>query len=388
MSLVQYKIKNPLFSLKKINTWLKSSYGLWTKRIILWTVFTYFVRYFVVENFYKDNAEATIWLSIGQVVQTICLYYIFGHYVFPKYVYSFRLAQFLLWFFLINLIIYLSNYLLFWYLQQINTGIRIERDWTRLHEAGILGLFTDGSLAFWSFGYSSTFAILFLPILAIKDIILLRTKNLILEKDKLMLELTFLKAQVNPHFLFNTLNAIYSDVFDTNEKAADLILRLSELMRYNLYETDQPKIALDKELDYVRNYLDLERNRFSDQYVVIDYEQSGQPGQYQIAPLLLIVFVENAFKHGIKGAIEPAYVQVGAEVTADQIVFRVENSIPYKHPVDKVEKRSGGIGLGNVRRRLDILYNGQYELVIDSNEAVHKVTLKVRVEALSQSIIS
>ena len=322
------------------------------------------------------------WLAVGQVLQTIGIYYVLGYYVFPKYVYHFRIAPFLLWFLLTNFTIYLSNYLLFWYLQQINTGSRIERDWMRLHEAGILGLFTDGSLAFWSFGYSSTFAILFLPIRAVKDIILLRTKNLLLEKDKLISELTFLKSQINPHFLFNTLNSVYADVFDTNEKAADLILRLSELMRYNLYETDLPQIALSKELAYIQNYLDLERNRLSDRYVVIDYEESGQLEQYQIAPLLLITFVENAFKHGLKGTKEPAYVQISADITADEFVFRVENSIPAQRHIIDTKTKSGGVGLDNVRRRLNILYNGQHELVTQSTETTYTIILTIQVEPL------
>lgn len=229
--------------------------------------------------------------------------------------------------------------------------------------------------------------VFFLPILllvfkAFRDLINYQKRIITVERDKFELELDFLKSQVNPHFLFNTLNSVYADVFDTNEKAADLILRLSELMRYNLYETNLPKIALDKELAYIQNYLNLERNRLSDRYVVIDYEQSGQLEQYQIAPLLLIAFVENAFKHGVKGATEPAYVQVSASVTAGQLLFRVENSIPDKLPVGEPDRKSGGVGLNNVRRRLDTLYKDNYELVVTTSEGRYEVTLILQVEVL------
>jgi two-component system, LytTR family, sensor kinase len=227
---------------------------------------------------------------------------------------------------------------------------------------------------------------------AFRDLSSLRLKNLRLEKDKLNLELDFLKAQVNPHFLFNTLNSVYARVFDSDEQAADLVLRLSELMRYNLYESDVARIALDKELSYVQNYLDLERNRLSDQYVVIDYEQSGNPATYQIVPLLLITFVENAFKHGVKGATEPAYVQVSATVTAGQLVFRVENSVPRRHQISAMEpptgliNKSGGIGLGNVRRRLDALYKDRYELITTLTEDTYTVLMTVQVEKAGTTI--
>ncbi|QJD81041.1 sensor histidine kinase [Spirosoma rhododendri] len=190
--------------------------------------------------------------------------------------------------------------------------------------------------------------------------------------------MSFLKAQVNPHFLLNTLNSVYARIFEADQQAADLVLHLSELMRYNLYETDQPRIGLDKELAYIQNYLDLERNRLSGQDVLIDYEQSGEPAHYQIAPLLLIAFVENAFKHGVKGATQPAYVQVRAEVdTAGQFIFAVENSLPSRQPVALGAGRSGGVGLANVRRRLEALYAGHYSLITQADETTYTVTLTI-----------
>lgn len=263
------------------------------------------------------------------------------------------------------------------------------RDWALFEKAGVFGFITDASVSFYSFLWSFPFAIMVLIVRAFRDILNLRLKNLQLEKDKINLELDFLKAQVNPHFLFNTLNSVYARVFDSDEQAADLVLRLSELMRYNLYETDVEKITLDKELSYVQNYLDLERNRLSDQYVVIDYNQNGDPSTYQIAPLLLIAFVENAFKHGVKGATEPAYVQVSATITEGQLVFQVENSVPRKRKTAPVEasaepdRKSGGIGLGNVRRRLEALYKGRYELVVTPAEDSYTTALTIQVEPLN-----
>lgn len=367
---------------EKLSKWLTSDYGIWGRRILLWLLFSYFMRYFVIDIFYKDNKIVTNWLSVSLILQTILLYYFLGYYVFPRFLYSFNFWPFTLWILVCHFIIYESNYLLFYYLQQVNSGPRVERDWGLFYQAYWYGCFSNGTAAFFSFFYSFPFAIILLIMQVVNAIINLRTKNLLLEKDKLNLELDLLRSQVNPHFLFNTLNSVYSRIFDTDENAADLVLRLSELMRYNLYEANSPKIALDKELAYIQNYLDLERNRLADRNVVIDYEQSGRFSAYQITPLLLITFVENAFKHGIKVATEPAYIQVRVYLAEDQLTFQVENSIPDKRTISEPNKKSGGIGLDNVRRRLDTLYNGHYELAVRSTNSIYEVTLVIQVEAL------
>lgn len=321
-------------------------------------------------------------------------YYVMGYVILPRYLYNFQPVQLILWSAIVFFCIHISNYLTFYYLHQLSENKPVEvdayvnRNWQRFREAGILGCFTNFRIFLLNIVYSTNVSLLYLLPKTFKDILTIRFRSLRLEKDKLALELTFLKSQLSPHFLFNTLNSVYADVFETNEKAADLILRLSELMRYNLYETDLPKIALDKELAYIQNYLDLERNRLADRYVVIDYEQSGPLEQYQIAPLLLIAFVENAFKHGLKGSTEPAYIQISADVLAGKFVFRVENSLRAKHAVAEAEKKSGGIGLDNVRRRLDILYDGQYELITQATETTYTVTLTIQVDLLPKQSIS
>ena len=356
--------------------------------VILWLT-TIVLASYTIPIATKGYTFATNKLIVTTILQTMAYYYIMGYVILPRYLYHFRPVKLIVWSAIVFFVIHLSNYLIFFYLHQlgeITTEVDeyVNRNWQRFREAGLLGCFTNFRIFLLNIVYSTNVALLYLLPKICKDIITIRFRSLRLEKDKLALELTFLKAQVSPHFLFNTLNSVYADVFDTNEKAADLILRLSELMRYNLYETDLPKITLDKELAYIQNYLDLERNRLADQYLVIDYEQSGPVEQYQIAPLLLITFVENAFKHGVKGATEPAYVQINADIIADQLVFRVENSVPAKRlVVETTEKKSGGIGLSNVRRRLGILYDGQYQLITDKTETTYTVKLTIQVEPLA-----
>ena len=345
---------------------------------------------------FEDNERVGSVASFAALLQAMVLYYSIGHYVFPKFFYKRDYAKLFLILATVFFVIYQVNYLLFHYLDSISNKVRpdgkltyVRKIFRMVQEAGWLGCFTNLQVFLWNLSYNCFLPILLLVIKGFRDIISYQKRLVTAEKDKFAMELSFLKAQVNPHFLFNTLNSVYARVFDSDEQAADLVLRLSELMRYNLYETDVAKIVLDKELGYIQNYLDLERNRLSDQHVIIDYEQSGNPSAYQIAPLLLIAFVENAFKHGVKGAIKPAYVQVSAMVTAGQFVFQVENSMPHRweprvtESLTKSNKKSGGIGLDNVRRRLDALYKGRYELIITPTEDTYTVVLKMQLETVS-----
>ena len=355
----------------------------WVSPTLLWLIYGLVIRYVIVENFYHDRVFVMNWLSVFILIQTILIYYAFGSYILPRYVYKLNIPYFTVHFIACHILLYLSNYLAFYWLSHYPHGERVTRDWHRLQQAGVLGFATNSVASFWSFFYSSPFAIIVLTVKAVRGYGDLRLKNLKLERDRINLELNLLKSQVNPHFLFNTLNSVYSSVFDKDEKAADLILRLAELMRYNLYETDLPRIALDKELAYIQNYLNLERDRLRGQYVVIDYEQEGDPSIYQIAPLLLITFVENAFKHGVKGTTMPAFVQVEVIIETDRLVFRVTNSIPTQKHLSVTAKKSGGLGLINVRQRLEAIYPNQYSLTIKSGVDEYSVELTLQLDTLS-----
>lgn len=344
------------------------------------------IRYLLVEPFYKDTSYVENWVAAGQIVPTIVLYYFFGYYVFPRYLYQLNILAVLGWLVVWHALMYEINYIFFAYLQQINISPKIERDWAIFQRAGLGGFISSAAASLYSFFYTFPIPLFLLGVLAAKEVLVYRTKNLQLERDKLNLELDFLKAQINPHFLFNTLNSVYARIFDADEQAADLVLRLSELMRYNLYEADQPTIALDKELAYIENYLNLERNRLADRHVVIDYQQQGDPAAYQIAPLLLITFVENAFKHGVKGNTTPAYVQVTAEVAEHGVVFTVENSVPPTRSMVEGVPRSGGVGLDNVRRRLEALYAGRYRLNVTATGDTYTVHLMIRLEATNNAV--
>jgi len=185
-----------------------------------------------------------------------------------------------------------------------------------------------------------------------------------LENQRLSAELSFLKSQINPHFLFNSLNSIYSLAYQRSETTPDAILKLSEIMRYMLYECNDNKVALAKELQYLQNYIDLQKIRFGKK-AYIDIKINGQVNQQQIVPLLLIAFIENAFKHGIAND-DASPIQLLIEVDDTHLHFFIQNK---KHNNNR--DNIGGIGLINVKRRLDLLYPGKYKLDIADDDETY-----------------
>ena len=191
-------------------------------------------------------------------------------------------------------------------------------------------------------------------------------------------ELRFLKSQINPHFLFNTLNSLYALTLKKSDKAPDIVIKLSEMMRYMLYECNEPEVPLRKEINYLQNYLDLERLR-QREGIDIRLDIQGQVTNQQIAPLLLIPFLENSFKHGINAAIKAGFVHATLLVKPDAIRFDLENSKGSSMPRSPDAARpSGGIGLVNVRRRLDLLYPDRYALQVKETPATYAVRLDVQ----------
>jgi len=184
-----------------------------------------------------------------------------------------------------------------------------------------------------------------------------------LETEKKDMELQFLKSQLNPHFLFNSLNNIYSLAYQKSDKTADAILKLSEIMRYMIYESNDSWVALSKEIEYVQSYIELQKLRFKDGASVV-LTLNGEIDNQQILPLVLISFVENAFKHGV--ANDPTD-PIRINIIANQKIlhFSITNK---KNNANK--DRVGGVGLNNVERRLQLLYPERYKLNI-VNSATH-----------------
>jgi len=187
-----------------------------------------------------------------------------------------------------------------------------------------------------------------------------------LVSEKRDMELQFLKSQLNPHFLFNSLNNIYSLAYQKSDKTADAILKLSEIMRYMIYESNDSWVSLSKEIDYVQSYIELQKLRFKDG-AAVEFTLNGEIDDQQVVPLILISFVENAFKHGV--ANDPKD-PIRINIIANQKIlhFSVTNK-KNKYNKDVM----GGVGLNNVERRLQLLYPDRYKLNI-VNSATHYTT--------------
>jgi hypothetical protein len=199
--------------------------------------------------------------------------------------------------------------------------------------------------------------------------------RLILEKEQKENELRHLKAQLNPHFLFNTLNNLYGLSVAGSKKLPDLMLKLSELLRYSLYDTNQHYVELQKELHYISNYVELERIRLSEKMDIV-LEISGDLSERFIAPLLLIVFIENSFKHFSAARNQQAFVHISVKVQDDVLHMKAGNSVDPGY-VPKKEVSKGGIGLKNVEQRLDLIYPQKHTLVIRKEPAYFETDLTI-----------
>ncbi|NMH28069.1 sensor histidine kinase [Flavobacterium silvaticum] len=199
-----------------------------------------------------------------------------------------------------------------------------------------------------------------------------------LEKEKVTSELSFLKSQINPHFFFNILNSIYA-LTDTDVTAARAaIYNLSHLMRYVLYDTQNNLTSLQKEVAFVEDYLKLMELRITSNVQVI-FDKPAIVKDVEVAPMLFLPFIENAFKHGIS-SIHPSYIYIGLRQTENTIEIEVRNSLFEEQALNKEE--SNGIGIGNTKRRLDLIYPGRYELDIDKNTAASEFSVSLKLKQL------
>jgi hypothetical protein len=192
------------------------------------------------------------------------------------------------------------------------------------------------------------------------------------ENERLIAELNFLKAQINPHFLFNTLNNLYYLAYTKSENTTEVIAKLSQMMRYMIYDSNHPRVLLTKEIEYMQNYISLERLRLNDQ-IPIQFKIHGSTENIWIAPLIFITFLENAFKHGVSNNNSNAWVKINIQLQDKECIYTVENS---KASTTNNAGKSG-IGLRNVERRLELSYPGQYKIKIEDKPDVYFVQLNI-----------
>jgi sensor histidine kinase YesM len=197
-----------------------------------------------------------------------------------------------------------------------------------------------------------------------------------LAKEKLEAELKFLRSQIHPHFLFNILNSLYALTLKKSEKAPEVVLKLSELLNYMLYDCNAAFVSLNKEINLINDYIDLEKLRYGDK-LKIEFNLKKSKSDNQIAPLLLLPFVENSFKHGVSKKVSDKWIKIDLSINENKLLLKIINS-KNSNQTENDQDYTEGIGLLNVKRRLDLLYEDKHHLEINENETEFEVYLQLQ----------
>jgi len=192
-----------------------------------------------------------------------------------------------------------------------------------------------------------------------------------LKKEKQQTELLHLKSQVNPHFFFNMLNNLYALVDEDSDKAKQLILSLSDLMRYSIYEGEKDLVPLVEEVRYIENYLELHKMRYHKE-IDIQFSNELEDTDIQIMPLIFIILVENAFKHGVEKLRKGAFVHLSLKKENEALLFNIKNNFDPEE-----ETKDEGIGLSNLKRRLELVYPKRHDLTLESSDDIYNATLSL-----------
>ena len=194
------------------------------------------------------------------------------------------------------------------------------------------------------------------------------------EREQMRAELDFLKAQINPHFLFNTINNIYVLIQEDKKKGNEMLLRFSELLRYQLYECSEERVSISQEIRFIRNFVEMEKLRVGDA-VKVDVQIAEEHGFFEIAPFILLPFVENAFKHVSRHDGGGNFIHISSQTLGEVFHFAVGNT----YDENQSSTHPGGIGLQNVRRRLELIYPQRHSLDIRKEAGVHTLDFKLYV---------
>lgn len=194
-------------------------------------------------------------------------------------------------------------------------------------------------------------------------------------------ELQLLQAQLSPHFLFNTLNNIYGISINQHEKVPGLLLKLSDLLRYSVYEAKELYVPVKEELNYIQNFIDFEKLRLEDRLVLsVETDEALKSSSGKIAPMLLIIFVENAFKHSRNSISEKIHIEIAVKLWQDNILFIAKNSFSPDKPMSSSTEKNNGLGLENAKKRLELLYPGQYDLKTSVADGNYTVMLRLNIK--------
>ena len=356
------------------------------RHLLFWVVWGgYFMATYMAFPFLKPEhsyfrnipftlSESLIHLTLQALITYGTLYFILPIYTKQKKLFKALLLMVVCWslYFLVHYFITKTGTpaLLQWALPE-----KYVKGTTRPHEmiryTSLLAVFL-GSLSTTIFMASFKY---------IKQWYLKEQRNIQLHKENTESQLQLLTAQVHPHFLFNTLNNVYSKTQKESPEGSQMIMGLSDLLRYILYEGRKPLVPLDKELQMILEYIHLEKIRYGNK-LDLHYLVDDKTRTLYIAPLLLLPFVENCFKHGTSSMVQNPWINLTIEVKDATLVMKLMNG---KTSINEVEPKKTGVGIANVKQRLDLLYRGKYDLQIREEEEAFIVVLKIELEKVGET---
>ena len=313
-----------------------------------------------ISKYYKMAAIRSVFHLVSQMVLCYPLLY----FLAPEFLKRKRYALFILLLLLLLAVTSAFRYLTFTYLYNpVMRDLKLYVNSTNFNLRNSIVQNFEGP-AFVGF--------LFISVKLFKDWRQKQKDNFNLKKENANAELLLLKAQIHPHFLFNTLNNIYSFTLDGSSYAKNMIKMLEDMLHYMIEECDQPLVPLRKEITILKDYFELERIRYGNR-IDMQFEISGDYNGKVVAPLLMIPFVENSFKHGTSRILREPWIRLFIQADEDVLHFSLTNS----KPASETTNLKRGIGLFNVRKRLELLYPGAYLLIIDSTTNTFTVNMQI-----------
>lgn len=319
--------------------------------------------YLYFDNFYYAGARVVIIFPSYMIVSYVLVYY-----QIPQLIYKQRYVRFL-----IHFVVMAYTFSVITRILTVHVYEPIIRDDEFIQES-YREIFTDFMAllkGYFPRVYSVPFSMAILKL--IKDRFEEQRKQRALEKEKMAAELNFLRAQMHPHFLFNTLNNLYLLTLKKSEKAPETVIKLSEIMDYMLYQCTEPVVPIEKEIKLIENYIGLEMLRYGDRLEIV-FDKEVDNAQTKIAPLLLLSMVENAFKHGVSGDIGQPKVEIGLILVGDSLNFRVFNTKSKLVQGDEQNYKKG-IGMSNTKRQLELIYPDCHEVNIEEEEESYMVDI-------------
>jgi sensor histidine kinase YesM len=334
----------------------------WLLHLSFWCAYASFFFYYIA---FRRGEMLTDWGRIitdlsFQVVTMIIICYLNYFYFLPRFLKRRNIGRYILEF--------LPLLIIFSYLVVRGKQFILEFFDTRVD-------FLYSPKFYITFTLNTLFLVVFIGLLKfVEDWFDLEAKRKELENERLSSELRFLRTQIHPHFLFNTLNNLYYLAYTNSPNTTEVIAKLSQMMRYMIHDSNHSRVPLEKEIEYIENYIKLEKLRLDDN-IPIELNIQGDPTGKNIAPLILITFLENAFKHGVSNSAQQSWIKVNMDIRENSLTYQVANSRIQES--NKTFTESSGIGLKNVRRRLELSYPDQYKLNIDDRDDQFSVDLKL-----------